>query len=88
MDESDHEMSDEAESDNEAWAGLIPGPDERMEQCKLGGKVLKLPELFLEKVSPPFLLLYYIYLFHLKTASLDLILIVIVILFRNMLPLT
>ncbi|RUS69820.1 hypothetical protein EGW08_022416 [Elysia chlorotica] len=49
MEESDHEMSDEAESDNEAWAGLIPGPDERMEQCKLGGKVLKLPELFLEK---------------------------------------
>ncbi|GFR66708.1 nuclear factor related to kappa-B-binding protein [Elysia marginata] len=49
MEESDHEMSDEAESDNDAWAGLIPGPDERMEQCKLGGKVLKLPELFLEK---------------------------------------
>ncbi|GFO47484.1 nuclear factor related to kappa-b-binding protein [Plakobranchus ocellatus] len=49
MEESDHEMSDEGESDTETWAGLIPGPDERMEQCKLGGKVLKLPELFLEK---------------------------------------
>lgn len=49
MEESDHEMSDEVESDNDTWASLMPGAEERMEQCKVGGKVLKLPELFLEK---------------------------------------
>lgn len=51
MDESDQEMSEDVDSDNEAWAALIPGPDERREQCKLGKETLLLPELFLEKVS-------------------------------------
>lgn len=52
MDDTDHDISEEAESDNETWAGLIPGPDERTEQCRLGNKTLLLPELFLEKVGP------------------------------------
>uniref|UniRef100_A0A2C9K0B7 DEUBAD domain-containing protein n=1 Tax=Biomphalaria glabrata TaxID=6526 RepID=A0A2C9K0B7_BIOGL len=49
MDESDQEMSEEMDSDNDAWSGAMPGPDERTEQCKVGKETLQLPELFLEK---------------------------------------
>ncbi|CAL1539986.1 unnamed protein product [Lymnaea stagnalis] len=49
MEDSDQDVSEEIDSDNDVWAGLIPGPDERTEQCKVGKETLHLPELFLEK---------------------------------------
>ncbi|KAH9523125.1 hypothetical protein Btru_065882 [Bulinus truncatus] len=42
-------MSEEIDSDNDVWSGIIPGPDERTEQCNVGKETLQLPELFLEK---------------------------------------
>lgn len=50
MEDTDQEMSEEMDSDNDVWSSLIPGPDERTEQCKVGKETLHLPELFLEKV--------------------------------------
>ena len=63
MEESDQDISEEVDSENEIWPGLIPGPDQRTEQCALGKDTLNLPELLLEKVGC-YVIFYHIPEFH------------------------